>query len=56
MKTEYLKEYLNITGKDYSEMDKWILPVAAARLVEWVPKDEQDKLVILIRDRLTAIS
>lgn len=56
MKTEYIKEYLNITGKDYSEIDKWVLPVAAARLVEWIPKDEQDKLVILIKDRLMAIS
>ncbi|MNP75681.1 hypothetical protein D3C76_1727830 [compost metagenome] len=56
MKTEYIKEYLNITGKDYSEIDKWVLPVAAARLVEWIPKEEQDKLVILIKDRLSAIS
>lgn len=56
LKKEYIKEYLKITGSSYSDIDKWILPVAAARLVEWVPKDEKDNIVRLIRDRLKELS
>lgn len=56
MKSEYIKKYLNITGKDFLEIDMWVLPIAAARLVEWIPKDEQDGLLTLIKDRLRAIS
>lgn len=55
IKTEYIKEYLNITRKDYTEVDKWVLPVAAARLVESIPPEEQEKLVILIKNRLLGI-
>ncbi|MVO99538.1 phosphotransferase [Paenibacillus lutrae] len=56
MKTAYMKEYLRLTGLNYTDIDKWILPVAAARLMEESPKAEQDKLVGLIRDRLRGIS
>lgn len=56
MKAEYIKKYLDITRISYSEIDNWILPIAAARIVEWIPKEEQDKLLTLIKDRLRTIS
>jgi uncharacterized protein (TIGR02172 family) len=55
MKKEYVKYYLNLSKQEYSDIDRWILPVATARLVEWIPKEEKDKLLLVIRERLRAI-
>ncbi|RQW11766.1 hypothetical protein EH198_11110 [Paenibacillus rhizophilus] len=52
LKSAYIKEYLRVTGQDYSTIDKWIMPTAAARLSEGVPQDEKIKLVSIIRARL----
>ncbi|WP_157259453.1 aminoglycoside phosphotransferase family protein [Paenibacillus sp. OSY-SE] len=56
LKHEYMKHYLSASGLAYSEIDRWILPVAAARLVEWIPKEEKDTLIMLVKDRLRALS
>ncbi|AJY76199.1 phosphotransferase family protein [Paenibacillus beijingensis] len=53
---EYLSHYLKQSKQDYIEIDRWILPVAAARLVEWIPKEEQNQLLLEIRKRLSAIT
>lgn len=55
MKSEYLKQYIQISGLTIAEIDQWILPVAAARLVEWVPEEEKEPLLKLIRKRLQFI-
>lgn len=55
IKSEYIKHYLKISGKSFNEIDSWILPVAAARLVESIPETEKEKLVKVIRTRLQSI-
>ncbi|MCR8656646.1 aminoglycoside phosphotransferase family protein [Paenibacillus endoradicis] len=52
---EYVKHYLKHSGKDYIDIDKWVLPMAAARLVEWIPQTEKNELVLEIRRRLNSI-
>lgn len=48
----YTKQYLkcsNVTAKD---LEEWLIPIAAARLCEWVPDKEKQNLVNLIRAKL----
>ncbi|QGQ95456.1 hypothetical protein EHS13_11460 [Paenibacillus psychroresistens] len=52
----YIKHYLDLSQMKYSDIDNWILPVAAARLVEWIPQEEQDKLLLVIRERLMKLA
>jgi uncharacterized protein (TIGR02172 family) len=52
----YIKHYLNLSEMKFSEIDRWILPVAAARLVEWITKEEQEKLLLVIRERLMVLA
>ena len=47
----YTKEYLKLTGKEYSDIDAWLLPVAAARLREKVP-GEQKWLLGIINEKM----
>jgi uncharacterized protein (TIGR02172 family) len=56
LKDEYVKYYLKLSRRDISEIDQWILPMAAARLIEWIPSEEREKLLNMIRERLRAIS
>lgn len=51
----YTREYLTLSGHTYEEIDRWILPVAAARLVEWIPVPEKEQLVREIRKRLKSL-
>ncbi|CAG7618241.1 phosphotransferase family protein [Paenibacillus allorhizosphaerae] len=51
----YTKHYLELSGQPYSNIDSWMLPVAAARLVEWIPPAEKNSLLELIRERLGSI-
>ncbi|AIQ13731.1 phosphotransferase family protein [Paenibacillus durus] len=55
VKAAYIKEYLRLTGHEYSTIDEWILPAAAARLVEWIPQNEKDALLSIIRARLKTL-
>jgi len=48
----YIREYLSQSGRSYAEINRWVLPVAAARLVESVPLQEKEQLVKEIRRRL----
>lgn len=50
--TAYFKEYQRITGVSATEVQQWILPVAAARLAEWLSDHERKKLVTLVRNEL----
>lgn len=50
----YLKEYMKITKANFEDIDKWILPIAAARLKERVD-GEQQWLLDIIKDRMKAV-
>ena len=49
----YLREYCRITGVQKKQILRWVLPVAAARLNEWLTDNEREKLIRLIRHKLT---
>ncbi|MDE6597071.1 MAG: phosphotransferase [Clostridia bacterium] len=48
----YLRQYKKLTGISDAEIKKWLLPIAAARLIEWIPKSEKIKLLKFIRKQL----
>jgi aminoglycoside phosphotransferase (APT) family kinase protein len=52
---EYIRHYLHLSGHAYSEVERWKLPVAAARLGEWIPQDEKEKLLTFVKERIRAI-
>ncbi|WNS47012.1 aminoglycoside phosphotransferase family protein [Paenibacillus sp. MMS20-IR301] len=52
MTSQYLREYLRLSGLSMKDINPWVLPVAAARLVEWLPVSEKEQLVREIRRRL----
>ena len=54
--SQYIREYLRLSGLSLADIDAWILPVAAARLVEWLPVPEKEQLVREIRKRLRSPS
>lgn len=51
----YLHEYKKLTGIEDAEIKKWLLPVAAARLMEWIPKTEKTKLLKFVRKELVKL-
>ncbi|MNW11893.1 hypothetical protein D3C71_2094480 [compost metagenome] len=51
----YIREYLRLSGRSYAEINAWVLPVAAARLIEGVPAAEKEQLAKEIRRRLRSI-
>ncbi|MNP41930.1 Phosphotransferase enzyme family protein [compost metagenome] len=53
---KYLKHYKTISTIESKEVEDWILPVAAARLNEWIPEQEKQALVQLVRQRLVSKS
>lgn len=55
MNKYYVAEYLRLSGLSYSDLDRWILPVAAARLTDWIPSEELEQLAAEVRLRLSAI-
>ncbi|HKM33335.1 MAG TPA: aminoglycoside phosphotransferase family protein [Lachnospiraceae bacterium] len=48
----YYKEYKRITGISDKEVEQWMLPVAAARLTEWISDHEKTKLLKFVREKL----
>lgn len=52
MNDMYLEQYLIYSGLQFSDIDKWLLPIAAARLSEWIPDEEKALLLNLIEERL----
>lgn len=51
----YLTEYLELTGSTLSDIQKWELPVAAARLCEWIPEQESRRLLDIVKCGLNKI-
>ncbi|MCR8633083.1 phosphotransferase family protein [Paenibacillus radicis (ex Xue et al. 2023)] len=52
----YIEQYLAYSGLQFEDIDQWTLPIAAARLVEWIPTEEKNVLVSLVRERLKQVS
>ncbi|MFD0698095.1 phosphotransferase family protein [Paenibacillus sp. GCM10027628] len=52
----YIKHYLSYSKLQIDDIDQWTLPIAAARLTEWIPDKEKDALILLIRKRLQQIA
>ena len=51
----YLSEYLNLSHSKKEVLETWFLPVATARLSEWVSPKEQKQLLQLITNELKKI-
>ena len=49
---KYLRSVCKMSGISKKEVKKWIVPVATARLSEWLTERERDKLLKLIRKKL----
>jgi uncharacterized protein (TIGR02172 family) len=52
---EYIKHYIKLTGVKIEQVEQWELPVAAARLTEWLSKDEKDALLNFINIKMENI-
>jgi thiamine kinase-like enzyme len=52
----YIKEYLKISGYRIKDIEKWYIPIAAARLSEWIPNNEKKRLINLVQNNLSSIS
>jgi len=55
LSASYLKRYLELSGMRYEEIDKWMLPLAAGRLAEWIPQEEKGNLLLLVKQRLKSL-
>lgn len=51
----YYEEYKRLTGVSDLEVEQWKLPIAAARLSEWISDSEKAKLLKFIRAKLLLI-
>lgn len=51
----YLSSYIKSTNVSMQSIEKWLLPVMAARLVEGIPSPEKSLLVNKIREQLKGI-
>lgn len=51
----YLEAYKSLTGVSDYEIEQWLLPVAAARLIEWISTEEKEKLLMLVKEKLLEI-
>lgn len=47
-----MKEYLKKSYISMNEINNWIVPIAAARLGEWIPDEEKKELIEVIRNNL----
>ncbi|QHT60805.1 phosphotransferase [Paenibacillus lycopersici] len=48
----YTGHYLRQSGLNRADIEEWFVPLAAARLVEWLPDEEKRELVRFVRDSL----
>jgi uncharacterized protein (TIGR02172 family) len=55
MGEEYIKHYLSYSNLLIDDIDLWTLPIAAARLTEWIPAEEKDALISFIRERFKQV-
>lgn len=52
---EYIKHYIHISEVKFENIEKWELPVAAARLSEWIPVKEKEALLNFINLKIEKI-
>ncbi|MEK0317253.1 phosphotransferase family protein [Cohnella sp. 56] len=52
----YLRTYTQHTGTTREYIEQWMVPVAAARLCEWIPDAEKQALAAFIRQSIAAES
>jgi uncharacterized protein (TIGR02172 family) len=52
LRQAYEKEYMRLSGCTKGEIERWLVPIAAARLVEGIPDSEKEALVLLIKKGL----
>ena len=52
----YIKEYLKISKRSIEDVNRWILPVAAARLREWISDNEKSVLIELVKEQCNKIA
>lgn len=52
---EWCIEYRKVSGVSDDEVEKWILPVAAGRLREWITEHERRELLKLVRVKLSKL-
>lgn len=50
---EYIRHYIKLAGENLSSIEKWELPVAAERLVEWIPEKEKEVLIKYVENTLS---
>jgi len=48
----YIGEYLKITNTKMVDIQKWEVPIAAARLCEWIPENEKNRLMNIVRQSI----
>jgi hypothetical protein len=48
----YLSEYVKMTNASLSDIQKWEMPLAAARLCEWIPDGESRQLLNVVKKEL----
>ncbi|MDR3598049.1 aminoglycoside phosphotransferase family protein [Clostridium sp.] len=51
----YINQYLQISNTSIEEIEKWELPVAAARLTEWLPENEKQILLKCVNSKVQEI-
>lgn len=53
---EYLEHYMRISGVNIKQIQQWELPVAAARLIEWLPENEKKALLNFINRKVKILT
>ncbi|MDR3595548.1 aminoglycoside phosphotransferase family protein [Clostridium sp.] len=53
--SEYIKQYLQISNNTIEEIEQWELPIAAARLTEWLPENEKQVLLNYVNSKIQEI-
>lgn len=51
----YLKEYIKISGAQFKDIQKWEVPIAAARLYERRPEEEEKQLLKIVHQYTNCI-
>ena len=49
---EYIRHFLKLSGESFYSIEKWMIPIAAARLVEWIPQKEKEILIDYVNNTL----
>ncbi len=49
---EYLREYLRLANASRQDVERWIMPIAAARMNEWLSPKEKSALLKVAREKM----